>query len=307
MVRNFPRLSRGKDGEERLVYAALAVTTHPTIKLSGTPLPGKKPKVTPLCQQLQPRQNTQPTPLRITAHTIRHPPPQHAPHVATENDSPLHSTHTSTTPSATPASPPYHDPPHTSQDDNNRHGTLTPQVEPPRCNILAAIATTLTNGYKTTPRVIPTPQATMSNAVTTPMLTDTSLDSVPEAPPRESTLRTSTATRVALSSGPAASTAEARKNKNKRKQPTQPEESTQGVASGSDLLPPSGSVTPALPPPSGPTVPLPTPASPSTDLAREALQFTNAALANEDIMGFALNMDGPPPSLRCDTGHNGFR
>ncbi|KAH9048699.1 hypothetical protein EDB84DRAFT_1556684 [Lactarius hengduanensis] len=141
----------------------------------------------------------------------------------------------------------------------------------------------------------------MSNAVTTPMLTDTSLDSVPEAPPRESTLRTSTATRVALSSGPAASTAEARKNKKKRKQPTQPEESTQGVASGSDLLPPSGSVTPALPPPSGPTVPLPTPASPSTDLAREALQFTNAALANEDIMGFALNMDGPPPSYVMPT------
>ncbi|KAH9048760.1 hypothetical protein EDB84DRAFT_1434044 [Lactarius hengduanensis] len=141
----------------------------------------------------------------------------------------------------------------------------------------------------------------MSNADTTPMLTDTSHDSVLEAPPRESTLRMSTATCVALSSGPAASTAEACKNKKKHRQPTQPEESTQGVASGSDLLPPSGSVTSALPLPSGPVVPLPTPASPTTDLAREALQFINAALTTEDIMGFTLNMDAPPPSYVMPT------
>ncbi|KAH9166540.1 hypothetical protein EDB89DRAFT_2129651 [Lactarius sanguifluus] len=135
----------------------------------------------------------------------------------------------------------------------------------------------------------------MSNVDSTAMLTDPpSLDPIPEVQPRETTLKTSTATCVALSSGPAASTAEAHKNKKKRKQPAQQEEPAHGIASASDLPMPSGSDILALPPPPGPAVPPPTPASPATDLAREALQFTNVALASEDIMGFALNMEAPP-------------
>ncbi|KAH9049816.1 hypothetical protein EDB83DRAFT_2522707 [Lactarius deliciosus] len=137
----------------------------------------------------------------------------------------------------------------------------------------------------------------MSNAEASPILTTPpSHDPIPEAPPRETTLKTSTATRVALSSGPAASMAEACKNKKKRKQPTQQEEPAHEVASGSDMPPPSGSGPLAPPPSPGLTVPPPTPASPSTVLAREALQFTNAALATNDMMGLTMNMDGPPPS-----------
>ncbi|KAH9026778.1 hypothetical protein EDB84DRAFT_1440030 [Lactarius hengduanensis] len=134
----------------------------------------------------------------------------------------------------------------------------------------------------------------MSNAEASPILTTPlSHNPTPEAPPRETTLKTSTATRVALSSGPAASTAEARKNKRNAQ-----EEPAHEVASGSDMLPPSGSGPLAPPPSPGLTVPPPTPASPSTVLAREALQFTNMALATDDMMGLALNMDGPPPILR---------
>ncbi|KAH9012121.1 hypothetical protein EDB85DRAFT_1900532 [Lactarius pseudohatsudake] len=206
MVRNFPRLSRGKDGEERLAYTALAVARPPPSHTSGLQRRTNEPRF--MIPELTPPRLTSPPlrenpidhtskgkhtvdhpslvkiqndttlpatiaetihaadPLRITGHRPYYPPDstQHGPHVATEIYSPLH-----TIPSPTPQVSL-----HTPENDDNGHGTLLPNIEPP---------------------------VTMSNAEASPILTTPlSHNPTPEAPPRETTLKTSTATRVALSS-----------------------------------------------------------------------------------------------------------
>ncbi|KAH9177340.1 hypothetical protein EDB89DRAFT_2064950 [Lactarius sanguifluus] len=100
-----------------------------------------------------------------------------------------------------------------------------------------------------------------------------------ESLPKEATLKTSTATRVAISSRPAANSVEVCKNQKKiekRNKAKALREATSRAAS------------------SEPDEPSPTPAPPSTVLAEEAPQSATRTQENLDVF---LNTDGPPPNL----------